>query len=624
MGRAAGDRVSYHLCIDDAASNGLWSGMRRPALPRSRLAQYGAIIPIAQGHRSEPHEAAISSRVRISVSRNGVAGALPAAECGAGRVADIEAGAGAAIRTPLPPIDEALHQVCLIDAAAHQQAVGEGQCHRGIIGPFARFQLKNAATDHVCKPGVAVPRFELERGANGVPDGQADQRTHATVFNGSPALRGRIDGDRLDGPDISLLAARFDGAGANAADHGDRLIGRNAQLHQQARGDAAGAAKPTLAMNEHVKAIAQPVAQVAACGLPFSLEPRAGGLEIGNRQMKPVHMPGLNGGTKALDRQGSELMRFNQTHNGAGVPLHDNVEIGVEIARPGPAIGAALGFAGAEGDADAAKSASQRDSGNLQRMGLTGFDAIVVDHKMLLLFNALIIAWWKIRGGSVGIFRIHRHQGARVLRKAVGFYWTLPVPHVGFHTLPKNVDEARELSLTIRYQCELVRRWAKEEGFELIHEEAYIELEPDRGSDMMIEGPLTELVALCRKTGASIAYVDFSKEQGWRSHKLMERWLERHSGGASAIDLQPIWPNETMINGTEFNPVDHFQMWRKRQEQWSAEKVLRAAAARVRATELRARDFSWPSAAKALNEEGISTLTGRDWTGDSLRKFLRI
>ena len=38
-------------------------------------------------------------------------------------------------------------------------------------------------------------------------------------------------------------------------------------------------------------------------------------------------------------------------------------------------------------------------------------------------------------------------------------------------------------SLTIRYQCELVRRWVKDEGGELVAEEVLLELEPDRWSE---------------------------------------------------------------------------------------------------------------------------------------------
>ena len=42
--------------------------------------------------------------------------------------------------------------------------------------------------------------------------------------------------------------------------------------------------------------------------------------------------------------------------------------------------------------------------------------------------------------------------------RAVGFYWTLPVPWAGFTDLPTDVDEAAAQSRTIRYQRDLIRR----------------------------------------------------------------------------------------------------------------------------------------------------------------------
>ena len=45
-------------------------------------------------------------------------------------------------------------------------------------------------------------------------------------------------------------------------------------------------------------------------------------------------------------------------------------------------------------------------------------------------------------------------------QNAVGFYWTLPVPWAGFTSLPKAVDDAAKLSRTIRYQRDLIRRYA--------------------------------------------------------------------------------------------------------------------------------------------------------------------
>jgi hypothetical protein len=55
-----------------------------------------------------------------------------------------------------------------------------------------------------------------------------------------------------------------------------------------------------------------------------------------------------------------------------------------------------------------------------------------------------------------------------IMRRFVGFYWTLPVPFAAFTALPDDIDAAAEKSMTVRYQRERVRRWVKEEKGELL------------------------------------------------------------------------------------------------------------------------------------------------------------
>ncbi len=78
------------------------------------------------------------------------------------------------------------------------------------------------------------------------------------------------------------------------------------------------------------------------------------------------------------------------------------------------------------------------------------------------------------------------------MRNAVGFYWTLPVPWAGFTELPTDIDAAAGASRTIGYQRALIRRHAKAEKLNLIREEVFLEIEPDRGS-RSIHAPLNRL-----------------------------------------------------------------------------------------------------------------------------------
>jgi hypothetical protein len=212
------------------------------------------------------------------------------------------------------------------------------------------------------------------------------------------------------------------------------------------------------------------------------------------------------------------------------------------------------------------------------------------------------------RSRVVGIFRMARRGQAYV-----GFYWTLPVARAGFRKLPTDVDKAAEGSTTIRYQRDLVRHWVKGEHGRLVHEEVFLEVAPDRGSDT-IELALAKAAAICRKEEAALVYVDFGYLRGWRRHEPMQAWLKAQGEIASeALTAEPLG---------EFDPYDHFERWREEDATWRAGKGGRVEAARVRAETLRATGLSYPKIAAALTTEGLATATGRPWTGESVRKLL--
>ena len=201
-------------------------------------------------------------------------------------------------------------------------------------------------------------------------------------------------------------------------------------------------------------------------------------------------------------------------------------------------------------------------------------------------------------------------------RNAVGFYWTLPVPWVGFRTVPKDINAAAKASRTIAFQRELTRRHARENGMALVHETALVELRPDRGTNE-IKGPLEAVAAICRAQGAVMLYTDFKEVKQWRSNQPMMDAV-RDLG----IDALPIGVERIFVNGETFDPFDHFAQWRQRQHDWTENKPARLAAARERALALKAEGAKNPEIARRLNEERLRTATGKPWTADSLRKVL--
>ncbi len=200
-------------------------------------------------------------------------------------------------------------------------------------------------------------------------------------------------------------------------------------------------------------------------------------------------------------------------------------------------------------------------------------------------------------------------------RKAVGFYWTLPVPWAGFTALPENIEDAAKASRTIRYQMELVRSYAVENKLTLIREEAFLEVEPDRGTRYVL-AVLKKLEAFCREHNAILLYVEFSQAQGWRSHGPMAEWCRK--AGLEAI---PIWPTEVMIDGKSFEPDRHFHEWRERQREWTEGKVERLRLALSRIGQLRTQKLPYAKIATTLNQEQLRSATGRPWTGEMVRKL---
>lgn len=214
------------------------------------------------------------------------------------------------------------------------------------------------------------------------------------------------------------------------------------------------------------------------------------------------------------------------------------------------------------------------------------------------------------RPGVVGIFR----EGVKVeKRKAIGFYWTLPVT---WRDVPSpdtsDIEKAAKQSKTLAWQREAVQRWARENGYQVVEERSYLELQPDRVLPY-VEGELRELAERAKRTNASILFVDFSKEIGWRPHIL----LQSLAGSAEPFKAVSLYASEAK------RFAQHFSGWRQDYKDWLGTREQRITLARMRAEELKGQGKKYPEIAHCLNEEGIWTKTGKSWTVDNLGKFLR-
>lgn len=203
-------------------------------------------------------------------------------------------------------------------------------------------------------------------------------------------------------------------------------------------------------------------------------------------------------------------------------------------------------------------------------------------------------------------------------REYFGFYWTLPVPWAGFRTLPRDVDAAAQASRTVRYQRDRVRRWVKDEGGTLIGEEAFIELEPDRGT-AEITPEIERTILKCRRQHAAIILVDFSIVFGWRRHQPL--WS---TVSLDDVEIHPLTPDPLILDdGHEFDPLQHFRAWRRRQEAWSSSKNARKQELTDLIEGMHKAKLTFTAIASMLNMHGHLTLSGKSWTSENVRKFLK-
>ena len=199
--------------------------------------------------------------------------------------------------------------------------------------------------------------------------------------------------------------------------------------------------------------------------------------------------------------------------------------------------------------------------------------------------------------------------------RVISFYWTLPVPWLGFTTLPKSVDEAAAASRSIHYQRERVRQWAKDEDGQMLHEEAFMETKADRGTTAILP-EIDRLLARAQALDATLAMVNFAESFHWRPHTALWGRLQAEDR-VMALDPVPV-----LIDRQFFDPTAHFRAWTDMAETHTALKPQAKVQIAARVTAMKQGGASYTAIADALNAEGVTTPSGKPWRADNLRKLL--
>lgn len=201
----------------------------------------------------------------------------------------------------------------------------------------------------------------------------------------------------------------------------------------------------------------------------------------------------------------------------------------------------------------------------------------------------------------------------------VGFYWTFPVRWAGFLDLPDDAARAAQASRTVAYQRELARRYVRSEKGDLVDEVVAIEVSPDRGTEA-IKDDVRKAGRICREKGATLLYVDFHYNKGWRPHPILTEAIRALRDGEVQVEGLPA--DEIMLDGRRFDPARHFDNWRMRdaEERERRRRVVPAALA-LALTEVPEGRGRWSAVAELLNGREIPTLGGGStWTAENVRK----
>jgi hypothetical protein len=229
--------------------------------------------------------------------------------------------------------------------------------------------------------------------------------------------------------------------------------------------------------------------------------------------------------------------------------------------------------------------------------------------------------------------------------KWIALYWTLSVPWAkdkdgpnGHKKLSEDAKIAAQQSKTIQYQQALVHREIKLAKRQLIGEVTYKDRDAFRPSEE-IRDVLGRIALRCRDEGAGFVYVRFGGPYRVRYYAELENWV-KFTAKSSGIKFHFIDAKDHG-NGSEWDQDEndthqpkqhysglidifaHFRAWkaagqdRKDGSEPQMRKIIEVV------SELRSRGETFSQVAAQLNSEEIYSTTGKRWTAEGLRKFVK-
>jgi hypothetical protein len=232
--------------------------------------------------------------------------------------------------------------------------------------------------------------------------------------------------------------------------------------------------------------------------------------------------------------------------------------------------------------------------------------------------------------------------------KWIALYWTLPVPWArdkdrpeGHINLSEDADRAAQESKTIQYQQNLVRHRVKEAKRQLIGEVPFIDGDAFRPTEKIV-AILDQIAARCREEGAGFVYVRFGGPFRVRYHAELEHWVKSRvkqadircvsidvseaAGGGRlaewAEDEQDTY-NPKQVTPGLIDPFAHFRAWKAADQARKYDREHRSKKIIALVVEYQSYGQTFAQIAAYLNSQELYTMTGKPWTTEGLRKFVK-
>lgn len=265
-----------------------------------------------------------------------------------------------------------MHEVVGVEARRLQQALGQRQGHRRVVGPLTAGEPERTAADDIGQRRETVARPELDRRAERIPDRQPEQTTDGSVLDGVGMARRCGRSGRGSPADVRLLGGGLDRTRPDGADGRDRMLGRHPVLDGQTGGDRAGPAEPALAVDQDAEPLCEHVVDAPGRCRPAGLEQCIGSLGVDDRQVQPPHVPPADLRPQMRHAEPAQLLGLGESDDQGGPPIPGTVEVQAEIALPTAGRRVGIDLARAERDADQPSRPRQVQFGDLQRVVLRG------------------------------------------------------------------------------------------------------------------------------------------------------------------------------------------------------------------------------------------------------------